>query len=594
MKRRRFLVTSGSGLISASGISALSQNPSVALDFSLSGVPTADPSNVESLIISFDRFNLTPRYIDDGEKATVTVSLKLDSSIVAENSAQVKLTNGEATSLNDITEAVPIAKHNIGLTGDIIVGEVIIQVDHPSISDTFRQNFSITSSDIAVQSIVGEEDLIAWWPLNESGGKAIDYSGNNRDADVFGATQSVGGRKGITAYSFNSSNGDGLQSPSFNISNSDPLTISALIRPSQVNNTRTILRQWKTGGSPNVIILRIISGKPTFDIWDESGTGHRVQGSSLSVDQWYRITATYDGSTQRIFINGSEEDDFSFSGRNKGSLEVEIGRRDDGSEFFDGVISDVRIYDTALPEKKVRRMYEKDIGDFTDSSLHDGSDAGSVARYEFNGGVNDSWNNNNGNATNVSFVDNSINNKSASFSGNSEVSISATERLNNISRKFTVSLWVRPSGTSNGKYIEMRDTNSQTRVFSIGQRNGNFRFVSGDRFAQTGKNIRIKKNLQPNVWNHICAVGGSNIADYVLYINGEEVGSKDIDMSPTSDEVVTVGYRRKDDGSKATFYDGLLDDIRIYDRAFSESKVQQLYLYKRGKNLDSYLESINT
>lgn len=200
--------------------------------------------------------------------------------------------------------------------------------------------------------------LRAYYPLHEdSGTTAHDYSDNDNHGTINGATMGVQGINGNTAYGFNSSNGDYVETTSFNISNRDEMALSCWINADTFGTNDTILRQWVTGGSPNVFILRMQDGTLSFSLWDGSNA-HQVTTSLGSTDSWYYVVALHDGETQRLYVEGVEQATNSFTGRQTGSAPIQIGRRDDNSEYFNGSICEVRIYDHSLTAQEVQYLYQ--------------------------------------------------------------------------------------------------------------------------------------------------------------------------------------------------------------------------------------------
>ena len=90
--------------------------------------------------------------------------------------------------------------------------------------------------------------------------------------------------------------------------------------------------------------------------------------TTLSADTWYHIVGTYDGENNddktRIYINGSLEATSSALGGNFITAEptiAYIGRNTNGltPDYFNGSISDVKIYSSALTEAEVQSQYLK-------------------------------------------------------------------------------------------------------------------------------------------------------------------------------------------------------------------------------------------
>ena len=79
-----------------------------------------------------------------------------------------------------------------------------------------------------------------------------------------------------------------------------------------------------------------------------------------------------------------------------------------------------------------------------------------------------------------------------------------------------------------------------------------------------------------NLWYHVCAVqNGSGNTGYV-YLNGMEDGSAaQGNASANAGSSVQIGVRTGGTGER--FWDGFIDDVRIYNRALSASEVTNLY-----------------
>jgi hypothetical protein len=86
-------------------------------------------------------------------------------------------------------------------------------------------------------------------------------------------------------------------------------------------------------------------------------------GQAPAVGTWQYVTATYDGATARVYINGTQVASKGFSG-NVGDANVwRIGAYG-GSPggFFDGLIDEVRIYDHALTGTEVQTDMNQRVG----------------------------------------------------------------------------------------------------------------------------------------------------------------------------------------------------------------------------------------
>lgn len=87
--------------------------------------------------------------------------------------------------------------------------------------------------------------------------------------------------------------------------------------------------------------------------------GWRTTGThSLSSNNWYHIVGTYDGSTIKLYVNGSLVKSNSYTGTPISSTAgIRLMRRWDNPDYWDGLLSTVDIYDKAISASKVSSLY---------------------------------------------------------------------------------------------------------------------------------------------------------------------------------------------------------------------------------------------
>jgi hypothetical protein len=87
-------------------------------------------------------------------------------------------------------------------------------------------------------------------------------------------------------------------------------------------------------------------------------------------------------------------------------------------------------------------------------------------------------------------------------------------------------------------------------------------------------------DLEFNTWIHVVGVYSSANATWYLYFNGDEVAEVgDLVGAVTVDRGWAIGARASADGTYPTerHFEGLIDDVRIYNVALSEDEAKQLY-----------------
>ncbi len=142
---------------------------------------------------------------------------------------------------------------------------------------------------------------------------------------------------------------------------------------------------------------------------------------------------------------------------------------------------------------------------------------------------------------------------------------------------FTISLWATWESKDVGRYPNLLVTrtwspgglmifsNEKTLSFRMG-RPGQRAGVAGDTWGETS--AHLLSALPQKKWTHVCVV--FSLPEIRTYINGKQVGTSKWDYPAAAD-----GLRLGTWNGKVSHH-GLLDDLRIYTRAFSAEEVAEL------------------
>ena len=204
---------------------------------------------------------------------------------------------------------------------------------------------------------------------------------------------------------------------------------------------------------------------------------------------------------------------------------------------------------------------------------------GLAAHYKFEGNSLDSTGTYNGVETGgVNHIDGTERGKVVDLSFG-YVQAAATGVIVDDSTSFSVSLWAKPDGVGQAAMISQRagSSNDWRTQFGIWRATNNepyFRVYGIDSAGNyTNQTARPAVQMTDNSrWYHIVGIyDGSNVS---IYIDGELADSK-----PYSDRVRTVPGSYSLVGFNPTnqYWDGKLDDVRIYNRALVPDEVRQLY-----------------
>ncbi len=162
------------------------------------------------------------------------------------------------------------------------------------------------------------------------------------------------------AYDFNSSNVSIPNSASLNMAN---VTLEAWIKADTwaTNIWQNVIiskEGWATG--ENGYTLRSgANGSLSFLMGDGVPGWHEVtSGPIMSTGQWYHVAGTYDGLVMRLYINGIEVGTTNYAGAiATTTYTLSIGNSTyapGGNRYFDGMIDEVRIWNSALSQATLR------------------------------------------------------------------------------------------------------------------------------------------------------------------------------------------------------------------------------------------------
>ncbi len=190
--------------------------------------------------------------------------------------------------------------------------------------------------------------LVAYWPLN---GDADDYSVNSNNGTIYGATSTTGVNGLLNnAYSF-----DGNDYISLSVNNLptgySERTVCAWVK----TNTNTGFH-WAFGYGGYGIGYSFALGQNAnhlgvtgygMDIWDID---------SVVIGEWSHLCASYDGAIGYLYINGTLRNSLARSW-NTGASAAYIGRQVPVTEYLNGSVDEIRVYNRALDPSEISSIY---------------------------------------------------------------------------------------------------------------------------------------------------------------------------------------------------------------------------------------------
>lgn len=203
---------------------------------------------------------------------------------------------------------------------------------------------------------------VGYWKFDEgSGSIAYDSSGNGNDGTVYGATWTDGVSNGALQFD-GVSNYVGIASSSSLALSGNQVSLELWIKPTvTLDNSLASRINIIDKGDGYGFQMEAGDGRISFyvniagfgDEWLPTTTNDWVAGT------WYHIAGTYDGTTEKVYVDGVMENSAPVSGSLSGySDPLSIGSYCYGTmNFFHGAIDEVKIYNYARSAEEIQNDY---------------------------------------------------------------------------------------------------------------------------------------------------------------------------------------------------------------------------------------------
>ncbi len=429
--------------------------------------------------------------------------------------------------------------------------------------------------------------LVGYWKLDENTGtSAGDTStGGNTGTLTNGPTWTTG-RIG-SALSFDGTNDYVTMGDIAAAEGGTQVTAAAWVKQNGTTNEKHILDKGGcTGGSTNSWELMVISGEPAFYIPAFGGSATGV-GLNVSDNAWHHLVGTYDGTTIRIYSDGSLVGTQAASvtlGNDSSAVEIggncNGGGSCGGSCYWNGQVDEARVYDRALSGDEIRQLYNLSAPTGTDTGLKgywsfNGLDMNGTTALDRSGAGND------GTLTNGAVVGRGKLGQAVQFDGtNDYVNAGSASAIDDMTQ-LTACVWVNASvaPTSYGDLVgKVTTTGWAFEVYNSGS--GINPAFFRDFSTQDGNWIASSTILDTGTWYHLCATynKSSTANDPALYVNGTSVTITE-SSTPIGTAVTDAAASLEMGSVDGTIdqYTGKLDEVRVYNRILSSSEIQALY-----------------
>ena len=207
---------------------------------------------------------------------------------------------------------------------------------------------------VTYQSSGTPSGLVAAWNFNEGTGTTVaDASGNNNTGTLAGPTW-VQGRYG-NALNFNGVDNVVVVNSSASLNLTTSMTLSAWVFPTATQSGWRAIMQREVDA---YFLHASNSGgalQPAAGGTYNGTTTNITAPSAIAINVWTHLAASYDGTTVRLFVNGTQVASMPQTGLLETNTKpLRIGGNSPYTEFFLGRIDDVRIYNRSLTATEIQ------------------------------------------------------------------------------------------------------------------------------------------------------------------------------------------------------------------------------------------------
>ncbi len=254
---------------------------------------------------------------------------------------------------------------------DLDEGEVVTCVfENTQVVASSSSSFVSSASSSAVSSSSSsssaayscEDNMALYYKFDEgSGSTVLDAVGSN-DGTVFGSTWTASVPAALpftNPYSMYFDGGDYVDAGDI-VDLTTDFSVSAWVNPDSLGTDRQIISRGYDGTNTQwELKTTTAGGNVSFQSWQSGIVGVESIGVPPA-GQWTHVVGTYDGTTWRIYLDGSLDNSAVAAGPVHTNRTVVVGAVDTPTGFrqnWEGSLDDVRVYDRTISDSEIADLY---------------------------------------------------------------------------------------------------------------------------------------------------------------------------------------------------------------------------------------------
>jgi len=339
----------------------------------------------------------------------------------------------------------------------------------------------------------------------------------------------------------------------------------------------------------STLILNNVDKKLRFWIYNGASEPSISSNNAINDGLWHHVAITFGSGGIKMYVDGvlQTDTDADTTGTTGAAQNIVIGAYRPTANFLSGLIDEVRIYNRALSAEEVRYHYNR---------------GGPVGYWKMNEGegrtVYDSTNNNNdgtlvlaGSATSSAWVQGKYG-SALSLDGTDDYVDTGSPFQATMRGSFTIGMWIKPNDgmpASTNSIFGGNNAASEDRINIEIKDTGKlgFFYESDNNQARTLTADVALSDGQEN-WHHLVLIADSSaigIGQHKIYLDGTKQALDAADDGDntgvtyadwTSSDNMWIGCYHQA-GTPVQCFDGLIDDVRIYNHARTQEQILQDY-----------------
>lgn len=421
------------------------------------------------------------------------------------------------------------------------------------------------------------------WKMDEkSGTVAHDTSGNGNDGTIYNSTWTQG--KFGSGLNFAGTSDNYVEAANTAaLSLSSVGTVEAWFKANSFtcdgSSWCEIVSKCDDNIDSNGYIL--LTGGGTLCTELANGSNHQeVCGDTdLSTGRWYHGAITWDSTTVKIYVDGKLDNG---SGTAQTIVPVSnvttlrIGRSPTwNSGYWNGQIDQVRVYNYVRTPAQIAWDYNhgKPVAQWRfdecqGTTIHDESGNGNNGTLNLGASGQTAAGTCTNNASTAWYNGRAGKyNSSLNFDGTDDYVLGTSVGANIFASDSSISAWLKRTTEDSGFHGVLSQGEDHTGFWWLGSYSNVWQFYANNSSTPL---LQSSSPIIAGNWYHVVVV--RNSSNTLMYVNGVQVDS-DSPTSTGNSENLYIGRT----GGFSEYFDGLIDDIKIFNYALTPEQVKQLY-----------------